>query len=266
MATHSSILAWKIPWTEESGGLLVHGVTKSWTWLSAHTHTHTHTHAHTHQHTDPRPIGTRRWMMLTSEILPSYLTTKQPEECPPADQAPWNPLLQLSFKVLPWKPLGSWGLLSLSCLFSLLGPLLSQSLSRLDKWQVGPVMLCCSPALRPSRNSLTILFLLPLCKIKRTESLSHQDFVRSKWPNARTVLRTKPGLWDTLKMLSCCYSHLHHCLLFVSLFMSSPLPRIPCLTFDACRLLHIPQDSAHRCLPLQVFSHPRLFWGRVPRA
>ena len=27
MATHSSILNWKIPWTEESGGL-VHGVTK----------------------------------------------------------------------------------------------------------------------------------------------------------------------------------------------------------------------------------------------
>ena len=28
-ATHSSILAWKIPWTEESGGLyIVHGVTK----------------------------------------------------------------------------------------------------------------------------------------------------------------------------------------------------------------------------------------------
>ena len=28
-ATHSSILAWRIPWTEEPGGL-VHGVTKSW--------------------------------------------------------------------------------------------------------------------------------------------------------------------------------------------------------------------------------------------
>ena len=28
MATHSRILAWKIPWTEESGGLQVHGVTK----------------------------------------------------------------------------------------------------------------------------------------------------------------------------------------------------------------------------------------------
>ena len=29
MATHSSVLAWKIPWTEEPGGLTVHGVTES---------------------------------------------------------------------------------------------------------------------------------------------------------------------------------------------------------------------------------------------
>ena len=29
MATHSSILAWKIPWTEEPGRLQVHWVTKS---------------------------------------------------------------------------------------------------------------------------------------------------------------------------------------------------------------------------------------------
>ena len=35
MATHSSILAWKIPWTEES---TVHGVTKSQTRLSTYTH------------------------------------------------------------------------------------------------------------------------------------------------------------------------------------------------------------------------------------
>ena len=36
MAAHSSILAWKIPWTEEPGyGLqtTVHGVAKSWTRL-----------------------------------------------------------------------------------------------------------------------------------------------------------------------------------------------------------------------------------------
>ena len=31
MATHSSILAWKIPWTEEPHGLQVHGVAKSQT-------------------------------------------------------------------------------------------------------------------------------------------------------------------------------------------------------------------------------------------
>ena len=35
MATHCSILAWRIPWTEEPGGLyIVQGVTKSWTRLS----------------------------------------------------------------------------------------------------------------------------------------------------------------------------------------------------------------------------------------
>ena len=32
MATHSSVLAWRIPWTEEPGGL-VPGVAKSWTEL-----------------------------------------------------------------------------------------------------------------------------------------------------------------------------------------------------------------------------------------
>ena len=31
MAIHSSILAWKIPWTEDPGGLQVYGVAKSWT-------------------------------------------------------------------------------------------------------------------------------------------------------------------------------------------------------------------------------------------
>ena len=35
MATHSSILAQKIPWTEEPG---VHGVAESWTRLSGFTH------------------------------------------------------------------------------------------------------------------------------------------------------------------------------------------------------------------------------------
>ena len=34
MATHSSILAWRIPWTEEPGGLQSMGVAKSLTQLS----------------------------------------------------------------------------------------------------------------------------------------------------------------------------------------------------------------------------------------
>ena len=34
MATHSSILAWEIPWTEEPGRLQSIGLQKSWTRLS----------------------------------------------------------------------------------------------------------------------------------------------------------------------------------------------------------------------------------------
>ena len=42
MTTLSSILAWRIPRTEEPGGLSVHGVTKSWTRLKRFTvHTRT---------------------------------------------------------------------------------------------------------------------------------------------------------------------------------------------------------------------------------
>ena len=34
MATHSSIIAWRIPWTKMPGVARVHGVTNSWTCLS----------------------------------------------------------------------------------------------------------------------------------------------------------------------------------------------------------------------------------------
>ena len=34
MSTHSSILAWWIPWTEEPGSHIVHGISKNWAWLS----------------------------------------------------------------------------------------------------------------------------------------------------------------------------------------------------------------------------------------
>ena len=45
MATHSSIPAWRIPWTEELGGLQSVGLQKvGHNWQLTHTHTHTHTH------------------------------------------------------------------------------------------------------------------------------------------------------------------------------------------------------------------------------
>ena len=42
MATHSSILAWRIPWTEEPGELQSFGLKELDTTEHAHTHTHTH--------------------------------------------------------------------------------------------------------------------------------------------------------------------------------------------------------------------------------
>ena len=50
MATHSSILAWRIPWTEEPGGLQSMGsqrVRHNW---SDWTHTHTHTPSYSTSH------------------------------------------------------------------------------------------------------------------------------------------------------------------------------------------------------------------------
>ena len=47
MATHSSILAWKIPWIEKPGGQQSRGVSKE-SYLTVRMHTHTHTHTHTH--------------------------------------------------------------------------------------------------------------------------------------------------------------------------------------------------------------------------
>ena len=48
VATHSSILAWEIPWTEELEGHSPWGCKESV--MSEHTHTQTHTQTHTHTH------------------------------------------------------------------------------------------------------------------------------------------------------------------------------------------------------------------------
>ena len=49
-ATHFSILAWEIPWTEEPGGLKSMGsqrVRNNRAQMRTHAHAHTHTHTHT---------------------------------------------------------------------------------------------------------------------------------------------------------------------------------------------------------------------------
>ena len=54
MATHSSICAWKIPWTEEPGRwATVHGVTKSD--ITEHGHAHARAHTHTTATTTTTP-------------------------------------------------------------------------------------------------------------------------------------------------------------------------------------------------------------------
>ena len=54
MATHSSILAWDIPWTEEPSGLqsiVTESDVTECVCVHAHAHTHTHTRTHTRTHT-----------------------------------------------------------------------------------------------------------------------------------------------------------------------------------------------------------------------
>ena len=48
MATHSSILVWEIPWTEEPGRLQSTWFQESDMTELAHVCVHTHTHTHTH--------------------------------------------------------------------------------------------------------------------------------------------------------------------------------------------------------------------------
>ena len=72
MATHSSVLAWIVPWTEEPGGLQSMGVTKESDMteqISTHTHTHTCTRTHTHTHSGQlRILTSHGYSMATSDI------------------------------------------------------------------------------------------------------------------------------------------------------------------------------------------------------
>ena len=76
MATHSSIVAWRIPWTEEPGRLQSTGsqrVGHDWSDLAQHTHTHTHTHTHVHSCSFPLSQDIE-YGLLGYTIGPCYLS------------------------------------------------------------------------------------------------------------------------------------------------------------------------------------------------
>ena len=71
MATDSSILAWRIPWTEEPGRLQSMGL-QSWTQLkqlSACVHTHTHTRVRVHGKSRRNELGS----CLVPLLYPKHL-------------------------------------------------------------------------------------------------------------------------------------------------------------------------------------------------
>ena len=84
MATHSSILAWRIPRTEELGGFIVHGVAKSQTGLrnyikniAFYKNVFSPTVTNKHTHSNCQLVGmvaTRKWHGFTSTqyIYSSY--------------------------------------------------------------------------------------------------------------------------------------------------------------------------------------------------
>ena len=76
MATPSSILAWRIPWTEEPGWVTDHGVGKELDMteqLTAYTHTHTHTSTSTHP--NPKTSGTASKKEFGKKVSGSHLSS-----------------------------------------------------------------------------------------------------------------------------------------------------------------------------------------------
>ena len=76
MATHSSILAWRIPWTEELGRLQSMGSQKNWTCLRTRARVRTvhHSHACFYQEHFPRTQHVVRALVgFTVSFLTAFL-------------------------------------------------------------------------------------------------------------------------------------------------------------------------------------------------
>ena len=110
MATHSSILTWRIPWAGESGGLQTMGSRKSRTQLNMHTYIHTHTYVccSDFKFASPIPVTVGKYY--------SYFSAKHgpqvdhqvwsPSNCPAVSDrsaCPWV----WGIPCLPWTSFGS---------------------------------------------------------------------------------------------------------------------------------------------------------------
>ena len=99
MSTHSNVLIWRMPWTEEPGGLQFmksQRVGHNWvthTHAHTHTHRHTHTHAHTRTHTTMKsgPVAKTPMSVINKEqrpIVPCVPPGLGEEEEHPVPKAP----------------------------------------------------------------------------------------------------------------------------------------------------------------------------------
>ena len=117
MTTHASLLAWEILWTEEPGGLLVHGVANSWTRLRDWAHTHYSTGISRFLSSNlilhhPSPTNPS-WILTggTSQKAPSSLTppSRQPQSSGPMTQEDLGRAHLLSRGTVTGKPGASGG-------------------------------------------------------------------------------------------------------------------------------------------------------------
>ena len=80
MAIHSRILAWRIPWTEEPGGLQSIGSQSQTLLKQLNTHTHTHTHKVVFWTTSIGPSTTNiSYQLITRPPPATKHMTKQPQ-------------------------------------------------------------------------------------------------------------------------------------------------------------------------------------------
>ena len=114
-ATHSSILAWEIPWEEEAGGLQSMRTQKSQTWLSTHSTQHKEKESWA---PTPHPSPKSHICLFLSSslsIFPESLWLDS-EACPlpPVTQTPWSPEASMSHSGPPstWSCLTALKLLS----------------------------------------------------------------------------------------------------------------------------------------------------------